>query len=134
MSRAENPIIDLHCHIEGSIAPDKSFDILHRADHPLAQDRPAFMEQVIGYRWGWEGFKAAIHLLDRCMMDRATVIEGVSDVVARAAEQNIVILEPTFQQLSDGRPCPRPGASPAAALESGRKGDDQLGRSGSAEL
>jgi adenosine deaminase len=55
------------------------------------------MERVIGYKPGWEGFAAAIHLLDRCMMDRATVIEVVSDMVARAAEQDVVILEPTFK-------------------------------------
>jgi len=92
----ETPLIDLHCHIEASIDPDKSFDILHRAGHPQAQERAAFMEQITGYKWGWENFLSAISLLDRCLMDRATVIEVVSDIVVRAAEQNVVILEPTF--------------------------------------
>lgn len=96
MARANYPIIDLHCHIEGSIDPGMSFEILRRAGHPQAQDREAFMAQVTGYEWGWDGFGAAIHLLDRCLMDRAAVIEVVSDIVARAAEQNVQILEPTF--------------------------------------
>ena len=95
MLRAKTPLIDLHCHIEASIDPDKSFDILHRTGHPQARERAAFMEQVIGYESGWENFLSAISLLDRCMMDRATVIEVVSDIVARAAAQNVVILEPT---------------------------------------
>ena len=96
MSRASYPIIDLHCHVEGSIDPIKSYDILHRAGYPPAQDRDAFMERVTAFGSGVEGFFAAISLLDRCMMDRATVIEVVSDIVARAAEQNVKILEPTF--------------------------------------
>jgi len=41
-------------------------------------------------------FGAAIHLLDRCMMDHASVVEVVTDIIARAAEQNVKILEPTF--------------------------------------
>jgi adenosine deaminase len=96
MSQAEFPIIDLHCHIEASIDPDRSFDILHRAGHPLAHEQQAFVERITGYQWGWDGFEAAIQLLDRCLMDRATVTEVVSDIVARAAAQNVVILEPTF--------------------------------------
>ena len=96
MSRADYPIIDLHCHLEGSIDPHKSYEILHRVDYLLARDREAFIKGITGFESGWDGFGAAIHLLDRCMMDRATVIEVVSDIVARAAEQNVKILEPTF--------------------------------------
>jgi adenosine deaminase len=90
------PIIDLHCHIEGSIAPDKSYEILHRIDHPLARDRETFMERVTAFKWEMGGFFGAISFLDRCMMDRAAVTEVVSDIVSRAAEQNVKILEPTF--------------------------------------
>jgi adenosine deaminase len=90
------PIIDLHCHLEGSIDPQRSCEILHRAGHPLAREREPFFKRVTGFEPGWDGFNAAVHLLDRCMMDRATVIEVVADVVARAAEQNVKILEPTF--------------------------------------
>lgn len=96
MTSPNYPIIDLHCHLEASIAPHKSYEILRRAGHPLAQEREVFFKHVTGFEWGWDGFAAAIHLLDRCMMDRATVIEVVADIVARAAEQNVKILEPTF--------------------------------------
>ena len=89
-------IIDLHCHVEGAIDPHMSYEILQRARHPLAQDREAFLERVTGYESGRKGFFAAISLLDRCMMDRVTVIEVVADIVARAAAQNVTILEPTF--------------------------------------
>jgi adenosine deaminase len=96
MSSSDCPIIDLHCHLEGSIDPNKSYQILHRVDYPPARDREAFLRRVTAFESGVEGFFAAISLLDRCMMDRATVIEVVSDIVARAAEQNVKILEPTF--------------------------------------
>jgi adenosine deaminase len=96
MSRADYPIIDLHCHLEGSIDPHKSYEILHRIDHPLARDREAFMGRVTAFESGMDGFFGAISLLDRCMIDRAAVTEVVSDIVARAAEQNVKILEPTF--------------------------------------
>jgi adenosine deaminase len=130
MSHPNYPIIDLHCHIEGSIHPDLSFDILRRADHPQAQDREAFMARVTGYEWGWEGFGAAIHLLDRCLMDRATVIEAVSDIVARAAEQNVKILEPTFAPTEfKGRETPSGDLRPfteavIAGIEQGKHGRD----------
>jgi adenosine deaminase len=90
------PIIDLHCHLEGSIDPHKSYEILHRAGYPAARDRVSFFRQVTGYEPRWNGFGAAVHLLDRCMMDRASVVEVVADIVARAAGQNVKILEPTF--------------------------------------
>ena len=47
-----------------------------------------------------EGFFTAIPLLDRCMMDRATAIEVVSDIVARAAEQQAVDLGVDGQQVA----------------------------------
>jgi adenosine deaminase len=90
------PIIDLHCHIEGSIDPHKSFRILHRVDYPPARNCEAFLSRVTAFAPGVDGFFGAISLLDRCMLDRKTVIEVVSDIVARAAAQNVVILEPTF--------------------------------------
>ncbi len=96
MKSPDYPIIDLHCHLEGSIDPQRSYEILQRAGYPLARDREAFFERVTGFESGWDGFGGAIHLLDRCMMDRATVIEVVADIVARAAEQNVKLLEPTF--------------------------------------
>ena len=91
-----DPLIDLHCHLEGSIDPQRSYEILHRAGHPMAQEREAFLGHVTTYEPGWDGFSAAVSLLDRCMVDRATAIEVVADVVARAAEQDVKILEPTF--------------------------------------
>jgi adenosine deaminase len=96
MTGPNYPIIDLHCHLEGSIDPRRSYEILRRAGHPLARDQKGFLERVTGFEWGWDGFAAAIHLLDRCMMDRAMVIEVVADIVTRAAGQNVKILEPTF--------------------------------------
>jgi hypothetical protein len=49
--RSGFPIIDLHCHIEGSIDPEKSYHILHRVDYPPARDREAFMERVTAFEW-----------------------------------------------------------------------------------
>jgi adenosine deaminase len=96
MSRSGYPIIDLHCHLEGSIDPVKSYEILHRVGYPPARNREAFLERITAFEPGTEGFFGAISLLDRCMIDRETVIEVVSDIVARAAAQNVKILEPTF--------------------------------------
>ena len=96
MTGSDYPIIDLHCHLEGSIDPQRSYEILHNAGHPLARDREAFFKRVVAFASGRDDFFAAIHLLGRCMMDRATVIEVVADIVARASEQNVKILEPTF--------------------------------------
>jgi len=93
---SDYPIIDLHCHLEGSIDPEKSYQILHGVDYAPARDREAFLARVTAFESGAEGFFGAISLLDRCMLDRATVIEVVSDIVTRAAEQNVKILEPTF--------------------------------------
>ena len=90
------PLIDLHCHLEGSIDPQRSYEILHRAGHPMARERQAFLQHVTAYEPGWDGFSSAISLLDRCMVDRATVIEVVADVIARAADAKVKILEPTF--------------------------------------
>lgn len=96
MLKPNFPIIDLHCHLEGSIDPQKSYEILHSIGHPQAQSREEFFKRVTGFEWGRYGFFSAVSLLDMCLIDRIAVIEVVSDIVTRAAEQNVKILEPTF--------------------------------------
>lgn len=96
MLKPNFPIIDLHCHLEGSIDPQKSYEILHSIGHPQAQNREEFFKRVTGFEWGRYGFFSAVSLLHRCLIDRTTVIELISDIVTRAAEQNVKILEASF--------------------------------------
>lgn len=96
MLRSNFPIIDLHCHLEGSIDPQKSYEILYRAGYAPAQNREEFFKKVTGFESGRQGFFDAIPLLDACLVDRTAVIEVVSDIIARAAGQNVKILELSF--------------------------------------
>jgi len=96
MLKSNFPIIDLHCHVEGSIDPQKSFEILHDVGHPQAQNREEFFKRVTSFESGRDGFFGAISLLNMCLINRTAVIKVISDIIIRAAEQNVKILEPTF--------------------------------------
>jgi adenosine deaminase len=90
------PLIDLHCHLEGAIDPNLSFEILCESGHPAARRRDEFLQRVTSFRPDYSQFSAALHLLELCLMNRQTVIDAVADVVERAAAQGVKIFEPTF--------------------------------------
>ena len=88
------PLVDLHCHMEGSIDPDLSFDIQHPRGSDL--EREAFRTRITCFQPGYDMFSAAVHLLENCLQNRAAVVRVTADLVARAAEQGVAIFEPTF--------------------------------------
>lgn len=90
------PIIDLHCHLEGSISPDISYEILHRIGFPAALKRKAFFQKVAGFLPSWTAFSEAVSILDKCLIDRPSVIKVVSDIIERAVLQNVKMLELSF--------------------------------------
>ena len=96
MLGSDFPIIDLHCHFEGSIDPEVSYQILRRHGHPSAHDRREFLRQVTGFTPGSDAFFAAISLLDECLLDGPSVAAVVEDLVERAEAQNVKILEMSF--------------------------------------
>lgn len=96
MSGLNFPIIDLHCHLEGSIDPEKSYKILHDIGYPPALQREEFFKLVNGFESGREAFFNAVSLLNMCLIDQTSVTKVVSDIITRAAEQNVKILELSF--------------------------------------
>lgn len=87
------PVIDLHCHLEGSIDPDISFRILRRLGFPAADSRRRFLQKVQGFLPDRGAFFNAVSLLDKCLINRSSVIKVTSDIIKRAADQNVKILE-----------------------------------------
>jgi adenosine deaminase len=100
MKRRHFSIIDLHCHFEGSIHPEISYEILSRHGHTTAQTYQEFLDQITGFRPDKEAFFDAISLLDLCMLDRPSVQAITADFIRRAHEQNVKILEVSFAPRS----------------------------------
>jgi adenosine deaminase len=90
------PIIDLHCHLEGSINPEISYEILHRIGYPPANTRKEFFRKVRDFTPDWASFSEAVSLLDKCLIDRPSVTRVVSDIIERAVQKNVKILELSF--------------------------------------
>ena len=85
MTHSNFPIIDLHCHFEGSIQPEKSYEILHRHGHAIAQNYQEFLPQVIGFNPEKNAFFDAISILDMCLLDGQSVQDVTDDLIRRAA-------------------------------------------------
>jgi len=90
------PIIDLHCHFEGSTRPQKSYDILHRRGYDIYYGREECLRAVTGYEAGREAFFRAASILNWCLIDETCLREVAEDLIQRAIEQNVKILELSF--------------------------------------
>jgi adenosine deaminase len=123
------PLIDLHCHLEGSLNPVVSFDLLLRRGRCKPDERSGFVHRARYFAPAYRAFKQAMHLLESCMTDREAVIEAVADVVVRAANQGVRIFEPSFAPSEFKNTAPCGSLEPfteavIAGIEQGRRGRD----------
>lgn len=95
------PKVELHCHLDGSISPQTFRKIANRQGYPLPEDEAALIE-MLQVSKSCQNLAEYLRLFDPvldCLQEAEALEIAAYDVIAQAAEENVIYIEVRYAPL-----------------------------------